>query len=83
MSHITAFLLLHELTAVIPLFGLAGAFHYFDWLPVWFAEGRLVKEGVEFFGRYLRRKGWITDGDEGGEDGEMGRQRGGRGEGCC
>ncbi|KAM0707751.1 hypothetical protein Q7P35_004400 [Cladosporium inversicolor] len=87
VSHITAFLLLHEITAIIPLFGLAGAFHYFNWLPPWIAEGALVKAGVEKFGRYLRRKGWIDDGEVLGEDGKKGRVGGnastwwGRGEG--
>lgn len=65
VSHITAFLLLHEITAVVPLLGLTAAFHYFDWLPSWFAEGELVKEGVEKFGRYARRKGWIDDEERG------------------
>ncbi|KAI4731862.1 hypothetical protein E4T49_00101 [Aureobasidium sp. EXF-10728] len=69
ISHITAFLVLHELTAIIPLFGLTFAFHKFDWLPPVFSEGYWVKEGVEKFGRYFRRKGWIRDADgEGFED---------------
>jgi hypothetical protein len=79
---------LHEITAIIPLFGLAAAFHYFNWLPPWIAEGALVKSGVEKFGRYLRRKGWIDDGDVVvGEDAKSGRLGGsagkwwGRGEG--
>jgi hypothetical protein len=59
LSHITAFLLLHELTAIVPLFGLAGYFHYTHWLPPWFAEGAWVASGVERFGRYFKRKGWI------------------------
>jgi hypothetical protein len=63
ISHITAFLLLHELTAIIPLFGLAGYFHYTHWLPSWFAEGAFVLSGVERFGRYFRRKGWIRSGE--------------------
>jgi Hypothetical protein FLILHELTA len=64
LTHITAFLLLHELTAIIPLFGLVGAFHYFQWLPPFLAEGRWVLIGVEKFGNYFRRKGWIDAGDE-------------------
>ena len=66
VSHISAFLLLHEITAIIPLFGFAAAFHYFDWLPPFIAEGALAKSGVEKFGRYLRKKGWIVD-----EDGDV------------
>lgn len=63
LSHITSFLILHELTAVIPLFGLVGVFHYTHWLPTWFAEGAWVLKGVEMFGRYFRRKGWIRSGE--------------------
>ncbi|KAL6703401.1 hypothetical protein ACN47E_009660 [Coniothyrium glycines] len=59
LSHMTAFLLLHEITAIIPLFGLAGYFHYTHWLPPWFVEGAWVASGVERFGRYFKRKGWI------------------------
>ena len=64
LTHITAFLLLHELTAIVPLFGLAGAFHYYHWLPPYFAEGAWVVAGVEKFGRYFKRKGWIGSGEE-------------------
>lgn len=78
ISHITAFLLLHELTAIVPLFGLAAAFHYFNWLPPFLAEGRWVKDGTEKFGRYLRRKGWIED--EAREGAQSGKWYG-RGEG--
>lgn len=59
LTHISAFLLLHELTAIVPLFGLAGYFHYTHWLPSWFAEGTWVLYGVEKFGGYFRRKGWV------------------------
>jgi hypothetical protein len=64
VAHITAFLILHEITAIIPLFGLAGAFHYYNWLPPYFAEGAWVTAGVQKFGRYFRRKGWIGDREE-------------------
>jgi hypothetical protein len=63
LSHITSFLILHELTAIIPLFSLAAYFHYTHWLPSWFAEGAFVLSGVERFGRYFRRKGWIRSGE--------------------
>lgn len=63
LTHITAFLLLHEITAVVPLFGLAAAFHYYHWLPPFFAEGEWVLKGVTLFGNYFRRKGWITSSD--------------------
>ncbi|KAH6638796.1 hypothetical protein C7974DRAFT_431535 [Boeremia exigua] len=63
LSHITAFLLLHELTAIIPLIGLATTFHYTHWLPSWFAEGAWVLAGVERFGAYFQRKGWVRSAD--------------------
>ncbi|KAL1645725.1 hypothetical protein SLS58_003609 [Diplodia intermedia] len=63
LTHVTAFLLLHEVTAIVPLVGLAATFHYADWLPPYISEGAWVKQGVERFGRYFRRKGWIADDD--------------------
>jgi Hypothetical protein FLILHELTA len=59
ITHITAFLILHEITAIVPLLGLVGAFHYFHWLPPYFAEGKWVVAGAEKFGNYFRKKGWI------------------------
>lgn len=77
VSHISAFLILHELTAIVPLFGLAAFFHYSNWLPPYISEGKWVSEGTERFGRYLRKKGWITD-DEGAKGGKWyGRGEGG------
>ncbi|KAJ9612658.1 hypothetical protein H2204_015032 [Knufia peltigerae] len=64
VSHVAAFIILHEVTAIIPLFGLAGAFHYWQWLPPYFAEGAWVVDGVERFGRYFRKKGWISEKEE-------------------
>ena len=76
LTHISAFLLLHELTAVIPLFGLAATFHYTRWMPPFISEGKWVSDGVEKFGNYFRRKGWL------GEDEKAKRYKWwGRGEG--
>ena len=76
LTHISAFLLLHELTAVIPLFGLAATFHYTRWMPPFISEGKWVSDGVEKFGNYFRKKGWL------GEEGKARRYRWwGRGEG--
>jgi len=61
ISHITSFLILHELTAIVPLVSLFSAFHYFNYLPPYISEGAWVKEGVEKFGGYFRRKGWLGD----------------------
>ncbi|PBP23671.1 hypothetical protein BUE80_DR005317 [Diplocarpon rosae] len=66
-THITAFLILHEVTAILPLVGLAGAFHYSNWLPEAWVQGRWVTEGTERFGRYFGRKGWFGFGTAGGE----------------
>lgn len=44
VTHATSFFVLHELTAIIPLFGLAGAFHYFEWVPG-LGAGRANKDG--------------------------------------
>lgn len=69
LTHISAFLLLHELTAVIPLFGLAATFHYTKWMPPFIGEGKWVSDGVEKFGNYFRKKGWL------GEEGKAKRYR--------
>lgn len=61
ITHVTAFLILHEITAVVPLVGLAAIFHYGNWLPSSLAEGAWVQQGVERFGRYFRKKGWIEE----------------------
>ncbi|KAI9047188.1 hypothetical protein LZ554_008642 [Drepanopeziza brunnea f. sp. 'monogermtubi'] len=60
LSHLTAFLILHELTAVAPLVGLAATFHYTNTLPQggqWLGEN--VRAGAERFGRWFGRKGWF------------------------
>lgn len=57
ITHITSFLLLHELTAIIPLAGLFLTFHYTSYLPPYFSEGKYIAEGVTKFGNYLRKKG--------------------------
>jgi hypothetical protein len=63
-SYIVSFAVLHEITAVVPLIGLFWFFHQTRWLPEYFAEGKWVTEGVERFGRYFRKKGWISEADE-------------------
>ena len=65
VSHITAFFILHEITAILPLFGLAALFHYTNWLPPGLSEWKWVSEGISKFGKYARRKGWISDAEEG------------------
>src|SRR5947207_10518481 len=59
VSHITSFLLLHEITAVTPLLAFVAYFHYTNWLPPYIADWKWVSDGVEKFGRYFRKKGWL------------------------
>ncbi|KAJ5665248.1 uncharacterized protein N7477_007696 [Penicillium maclennaniae] len=66
MTHITSFLILHELTAVLPLFGLVGAFHYGNWMPDLTSgtgEKNAFDEGAARFGRWLKKKGWVDESD--------------------
>ena len=69
LTHISAFLLLHEVTAVVPLLGLATVFHYTRWMPPYISEGKWVSDGMEKFGKYFRKKGWL------GEEGVTRRDR--------
>jgi Hypothetical protein FLILHELTA len=79
ISHVTSFLLLHEITAVVPLLGLAGFFHYSQWLPPYLSEGKWISEGVERFGRWFRRRGWLGKDVVIGEHGEIvGAREGGK-----
>lgn len=66
VTHITSFLILHEITAVLPLFGLVGAFHYGTWMPDLASgtgENNAFDEGAARFGRWLRKKGWVDESD--------------------
>lgn len=59
-THITSFLILHEITAIVPLFGLVAAFHYGNWLPD-LTSSRAFEDGTRRFGRWLRKKGWVEE----------------------
>ncbi|KAB8076005.1 hypothetical protein BDV29DRAFT_155088 [Aspergillus leporis] len=61
-THITSFLILHEITAIVPLFGLVATFHYGNWLPD-LTSSNAFEEGTRRFGRWLRKKGWVEDVD--------------------
>jgi hypothetical protein len=63
VSHITSFLILHELTAIIPLIGLAATFHYTNWLPEKWTESKWVEEGTRKWSKYMQKKGWISEED--------------------
>lgn len=72
VSHVVAFLILHEITAIVPLFGLFGLFHYTDYVPLGYMMehyGTYVQDGVKRFEKYFKRKGWFGFGDEQNEDG--------------
>lgn len=62
VSHITSFLILHEITAIVPLFGLAGVFHYTEWIPLRPMEWEWGREGIQKFDRWARRRGWVEEG---------------------
>lgn len=72
LSHVVAFLVLHELTAVVPLLGLFGLFHYggASAAPIGYMMehyGAYVRDGTARFERYFTRKGWFGFGREDGE----------------
>ncbi|KAL1956819.1 hypothetical protein VTO42DRAFT_6769 [Malbranchea cinnamomea] len=70
LTHITSFLILHEITAIVPLFALVGAFHYGGWLPSFVtadqdgsgrSSTRAFDEGVRKFGKWLLKRGWVDE----------------------
>lgn len=67
VTHITSFLILHEITAVVPLFGLVAAFHYGDWILECGSGGSsgdsAFDEGTRRFGKWLTKKGWVEERD--------------------
>lgn len=89
ITHVTSFLILHEITAVVPLFALVGTFHYGGWLPTSFVnregptddgeEQTVFDQGVARFGKWLRKKGWVDSEDVGNAVAEG--ERGGGSEG--
>ncbi|KAJ5104640.1 hypothetical protein NUU61_001987 [Penicillium alfredii] len=90
ITHVTSFLILHEMTAILPLFGLVGAFHYGVWMPDFSSvndQNNAFDEGAARFGRWLKKKGWVDETDVStvaehevtgaGSRGEMGKERAG------
>lgn len=59
ISHIASFLVLHELTAIIPLIGLGLGFHYSGWLPEGWTQGKWLSDGLRKFSNYFGRKSWF------------------------
>jgi hypothetical protein len=73
-SHIVAFLLIHELTAIVPLFGLVAAFQYYDVVPAGYVFGPwapYVQDGAFKFLRWFRKKGYFGMGTEDAREGEQ------------
>ncbi|KAJ6780634.1 hypothetical protein PWT90_01730 [Aphanocladium album] len=74
VSHIVSFLILHELTAIVPLIGLFALFHYTTYVPLTYVTehfGSYVEVGVSRFEKYFRRKGWFGfDKQATGDDGK-------------
>ncbi|KAI5780842.1 hypothetical protein EDC01DRAFT_667414 [Geopyxis carbonaria] len=56
-SHLTSFLILHEITAILPLGGLFWVIHKTQWSPPGL-PGEWVQQGMERWGNYTRKKGW-------------------------
>ncbi|KAE8553275.1 hypothetical protein EYB25_004657 [Talaromyces marneffei] len=63
-THITSFLVLHEITAVVPLFGLFAVFHYSGWTPLLSAgDDNSFNETIQRFGKWMTKKGWVGSED--------------------
>ncbi|KAI0531551.1 hypothetical protein GGR58DRAFT_230242 [Xylaria digitata] len=75
-SHVGAFLVLHEITAILPIFGLTYAFYVLDWVPTSWVLGPFAawaEDGLKKYAPYFRRKHLfgLKDKDEhGSADGE-------------
>ncbi|KAI1774152.1 hypothetical protein F4818DRAFT_442312 [Hypoxylon cercidicola] len=70
-SHVAAFLVLHELTAIVPLVGLVYTFYSMDWVPTAWVLGpwaAWAEEGLRRYLRYFRKKGWFGLGGGDGDD---------------
>lgn len=62
VSHVVSFMILHELTAIVPLFALFALFHYTTYVPISYMTehfGGYVNAGVARFEKYFKRKGWF------------------------
>lgn len=62
VSHVVSFLILHELTAIVPLFALFALFRYTTFVPVAYVTSHFrdyVQTGISRFERYFSRKGWF------------------------
>ena len=82
LSHIVSFLILHELTAIVPVVALFALFHYTTYVPISYMTehfGEYVQGGVARFERYFSRKGWFGFGKEdAGAGAEQDKEAGGK-----
>lgn len=60
VSHVTSFIIIHELTAVLPLFGLWGLFYYMDFTPTAGIPEWLLSKGTHFIDVLAERNGWTS-----------------------
>ncbi|KAI0205249.1 hypothetical protein F4808DRAFT_411039 [Astrocystis sublimbata] len=68
VSHIVAFLALHEITAIVPVVGIAYAFYTLDYMP---ARWLVSEEGLKKWTSYFRKKRWFglePEGERGDND---------------
>ncbi|RYO91237.1 hypothetical protein DL764_008309 [Monosporascus ibericus] len=73
ISHVVAFLILHEITAVVPIFGLLAFFKYTGWVPTSVVLGpwaEWAQEGLRRYGAYFSKKGWFGLKEEEGRQGQ-------------
>ncbi|KAI1310165.1 hypothetical protein F5Y03DRAFT_347148 [Xylaria venustula] len=67
LSHVGAFLVLHEITAILPIFGLTYAFYALDWVPTSWVLGPFAawaEDGLKKYVPYFRKKHWFGLGSE-------------------
>lgn len=57
LSYVTSFLLVHEITAIIPLFGLWWYFNKYDFVPPGLPDWLIVK-GMSVIDKLLETQGW-------------------------
>ncbi|KAI1415363.1 hypothetical protein F5Y13DRAFT_187466 [Hypoxylon sp. FL1857] len=77
-SHVAAFLVLHELTAIVPLFGLAYLFYTMDWVPTSWVLGpwaAWAEEGLKRYIGYFKKKRWFGLGGADGDRVKEGEER--------
>ncbi|KAI0805902.1 hypothetical protein GGR55DRAFT_690266 [Xylaria sp. FL0064] len=80
LSHVGAFLVLHEITAILPIFGLTYTFYALDWVPTSWVLGpwaAWAEDGLKKYVPYFRRKHWFGLGKEDGGDKRQGGADGG------